>query len=99
MLRKFVFFLVLASLALAAFEPLAFAAPGGVSSITHFGDSVKDFLIYDLGRVIFVLGLCMAAFAMFFGRQDGYARAVTAIIAGALLYAAPHIVDFVRSSF
>ena len=41
------------------------------------------------------IGLAIAAFSIFFGSRDGLQRAVLALVAGAILFSAPHIVEWV----
>jgi len=76
----------------------AFAAPGG-SDLDKVGGAVSDYLIWTLGPTVFILGLVMAAYSLFISGDDrGVRRGMNVVIAGAVLFAAPSIVDFVKSA-
>jgi hypothetical protein len=81
-----------------ALQGIALAAPPTIPGLEALGSSVVDFLIYGIGPIVFIIGLAWAAFSMFMGSPNGIHGAVRAIIAGAILFAAPHIVSFVRTA-
>jgi hypothetical protein len=84
-------------MALALVSGPAWARPGG-GPLFGFFDAVKDFLVDTLGPVVFVIGLALAAYSIFFGNRDGLQRAAMALVAGALLFSADAVADWLQSA-
>ncbi len=71
----------------------AFAAIGGLDSITSKLDEVNTWLI-GLGSVFAVTGFIWAILA-FIGRMGGFAQAITVLFAGLAVANAKQIVEFI----
>lgn len=92
------FFVLSLTVALVLVPSVALAAPGGgLDAITGLGEDIVDWLIHRLGPIVFVIGLVKAALAWMFGRGD-MTSAVGVMVAGAFIFAAPHIVAFFQSA-
>lgn len=63
------------------------------------GQALINYLINILGPILMILGLIGAAISVLFANREGLGKCITAFGGGAIIFAAPAIVEFMRSIF
>ena len=93
-------FVVAASALVVAAPAVAQAAmPPGGAPLVAGGQALVDYLINALGPILMILGVIGAAISVLFGNREGLGKFAAAFAAGALIFAAPMLVEFTRSIF